>query len=282
MSRSMIFFAESLVFWSFGCSDNATDSTLTDGSSGLNDRFGGYTVTDEKPSFDDPDLLAQVDNDEDYEDPILTLADVDSMLADNESGFYHLRIVWGQLCLDTMVSVASDWSGSLTVNRGAEIIRRVIRFEPNTDYILPRTDRKLVEWVSKTTVHNDGIAVDIVIPRPVPVVDTTTETEITPENDTVVTIVVDTVFPVLEPVEVAFETGPYSSTFTLAEISALDTIIYLDDSSAVAQHGLKLDYRPCERNFLNPFIPLPLQQITGRGNRPGRGSERATAAYASA
>lgn len=250
LRRTLHLLVLSLLFWGLGCSHSTTDSDQGTQLSNLNDQFGGFTTSDEKPAFDDPDLLAQVDNDEEFEDPILRLAEVDTLLADDEAGFYHMRIVWGRLCVDTTVTEATEWSGSLSVNKGAEIIRRVIRFEPNQDYVHPRTDRKLIEWTSRTSIHNDGIAVDIVIPRPKPVLDSTTVIEIVSENDTVVTILVDTTYPVLDPVEVVFETGPYSSTFTLAEIGALDTVIYLDDSNAVAFHGLKLDCRPCPRGML--------------------------------
>ncbi|UCG61452.1 MAG: hypothetical protein JSV52_14215 [Candidatus Zixiibacteriota bacterium] len=250
LNRILLLLVLSLLFWGLGCSENFVDSDRGLELPNLNDQFGGFTASDEKPAFDDPDLLAQIDNDEGYKDPIMELAGIDTFLADDEAGFYHLRIVWGRLRLDTTVTDATDWSGSLSVNRGAEIIRRVIRFEPNQDYIHPRTDRKLIEWTSRTSVHNDGIAVDIVVGRSNPVLNSTTTYEITSENDTTVTVVVDTAYPVIDPVEVVVKTGLFNSTFTLTEISALDTIIYLDDSNAVALHGLRLDHRPCPRGFL--------------------------------
>jgi hypothetical protein len=241
----------SLLFWVLGCYNNSIDPDEGSEIPNLNHQFGGFENSDEKPAFDDPDLLARVDYNEEFDDPILRSAGVDSLLADNEAGFYHMRIVWGQLCLDTTVTEATDWSGLLSVNKGAEIIRRVIRFESNQDYIHPRTDRKLIEWTSKTSIHNDGIAVDIVIPRPRAVLDSTTVIDITNEGDTLVTILVDTTYPDSDPVEVVFETGPYRSTFTLAEISALDTVIYLEDSNAVAFHALQLDHRPCPRGMIS-------------------------------
>jgi len=240
----------SLVFWTVGCSNNPENLTTTPNDTNLNSDFGGYTATAEKPAFDDPELVTEVSSDVDYADPILNSSDVDSMVADTESGYYHLRIIWGQLRYDSTVNVVTDWTGSLSITRGAEIIRRVIRFEPGQDYILPRTDRKLIEWVSKTTVHNDGIGVDIVVPPIRPIFDTSIVPLVTPEGDTVDNIAVDTVYPDVEPVKVSFETGPYSRTFSLSEISTLDTIVYLDDSNAVAFHGLKLDRRPCPRGFL--------------------------------
>lgn len=251
LRRTLFLLTLSLLFWILGCSGSATDPDQGTDAFNLNDQFGSFTDSDEELAFDNPRLLALAEYDETYNDPMPGMAEIDSLMADDESGFYHLRIVWGRLCFDTTVTKATDWSGSLTVNRGAEIVRRVIRFESNHDYILPRNDRRLIEWVSKTTVHNDGIAVDIVIEKNRPLLDTTTVIDIASENDTMDVIVVDTAYPILDPVQIVFETGPYRSTFTLTEISALDTVIHLDDFNSVALHGLKLDCRPCPRGFLS-------------------------------
>ncbi|MBU8934403.1 MAG: hypothetical protein KOO62_10400, partial [candidate division Zixibacteria bacterium] len=158
--------------------------------------------------------------------------------------------VWGRLCYDSTVTEVTDWTGSLTISRGAEIIRRVIRFEPGQDFILERTDIKLIEWQSLTTVHNDGIAVDLFVPRPNPTFDTTLIPEVNSFDDTTWVTVVDTVYPELEPVTLTFETGPYSRVFSMEELITLDTIILLDDSNVVAFHAFKLDHRPCPRGFL--------------------------------
>ena len=261
LNRLLLLLVLSLFSMVLGCSVNATDSNLNS-ETAQDDLLRGLTATDESPGFNDPGLLAQATGEENFDDPILSQAQADELLGDDESDLYHIRIVWGRLCLNNTVSEATsvdeatyvceatDWSGSISVNRGAEIIRRVIRFEANHDLILPRADRRLIEWESTTTEHNDGIAVDILIPPPIPVIDTLEIINVTPENDTVVTMVVDITYPKEDPVEVVFETGPFSSTFTLDEISALDTIVYLDDGNTLALHGLKLDHTPCPLGFL--------------------------------
>ena len=245
--------AISLIFWGIGCSDSGTATDESSGEVNLNEDFGGYTISSEEPAFDNPELMNTAAGDEDYDDPIALSPSVDSLINNDESGYYHLRIVWGQLCYDSSITEITDWSGSLSITRGAEVIRRVIRFEPEQDYILERTDRKLIEWVSYTTVHNDGIGVDIIIPPVLPVFDTSVIIDTITEGETVETIIVDTTYPDPEPVEVTFATGPYTNTFSLAEISTLDTIVYLEDSSAIAFHGLKIDHRPCPRGFLTGF-----------------------------
>lgn len=214
-----------LLLWAVGCSENSTGTEDVTENLNLNDPTGGYLATSESPGFGDSDLLAEANDNDEYDDPMLSSLGADT-LDECLDGRYHFRVVWGQLRYDSTVTEVTDWTGSLTVSRGAMIIRRVIKFEPGQDAILPRTDRTLVEWESFTTVHHDGLAVDIFIPP-----------------DTAISS---------EAVTVAFETGPYSRTFDLSELTALDTVVYLDDadSNAVAFHAFRLDRVPCPRGFL--------------------------------
>jgi len=243
MSRNLfaLLLAAVVLFWAGGCSENPT-APASDNLN-LEDEFGGYTASMESPGFGDPDLLAENEGDEPYNDEILASPEVDAVISHPVVGYFHMRAVWGRLRYDSTVTEVTDWTGSLTVSRGVEVIRRVIRFEPNQDYILPRTSPQVIEWVSKTTVHNDGLAVDIFVP---PMLDTTEVAVIDSLGDTINISAVDTSYSAT----VSFETGPYSRTFTLRELTSLDTIIYLDDSNAVAFHAFKLDRYPCPRGFL--------------------------------
>lgn len=229
-----------------GCSN---DSAIPTTSGTGTDQFGSYTATNESPAFGDPYLTAATADEQTYSDPLAAVPAVDSLVNNPDAGFFHLRIVWGQLEYDSTMTTPTDWTGSLSVSRGAEILRSTIRFESGQDYIQPRTDPRLIEWVSQTTVHNDGIAVDIIVPPALPTYDTTMTFDTTTSGDTVVTIVVDTTYPA--PAEVSFATGPYSRTFTLDELRALDTIVYLDDSNAVAFNSYAADRIPCPHGFLS-------------------------------
>ncbi len=277
-----------LVWAVVGCSSNPSEPTNSTAGD-LNADFGGYTATPEQPGFGDADLLAEAAGEVSYNDPMQVSPAVDSLMEDPTSGFFVFRVTWGQLDYDSTMTTPTSWDGSLTISRGAELVRRVIRFEDGQDYVKPRTDRKLIEWVSTTTVHYDGLLVDMYFPRPMPMLDTTltpavdtltdttwttvVDTTMTPEVDTLgdttwVTVVdttmtpnvdtypdttwipvVDTTYP--DPVTVTFETGPYSRTFSLGELVALDTVVYLDDSNAVAFHAMKLDRVVCGRGFLS-------------------------------
>jgi len=224
-----------------GCSQS-TSSDTEDYS-----EFGGYLPSDETPAFGDQVLLADSEADKAYDDPLLDSNDVDTTIMEAEdNGSYALRIIWGSLEYDSTVTELTDWTGSLTISRGAEIIRKKIRFEDGQDEIVHRTDRKLIEWVSFTTVHHDGIFVNLYVP---PV-------------DTTDTLTVD------EPVTVTFTTGPFSKTFDITELIALDTIYDLEDSvNSVAFRGFKIYPRECPKGFMEGYWG---KDSTGRGVFKGR------------
>ena len=215
-----------------GCSDStSTQSDPSSQTENFTETFGGYTATAESPAFGDQTLLTESAGEVEFDDPILLSPSVDSIVNDSEAGIYHFRAVWGQLRFDSTVTNVTDWTGSLTVSRGAMVVRRIIRFERGQDYVLDRTDRKLIEWVSATTVHHDGLAIEIFIPK---------------VDDS------DSLMGADTQVTVTFETGPYSRTFTLAEIAALDTIVTLDDadSNAVAFFGFRHYRERCRKGFV--------------------------------
>ena len=201
-----------------GCSDNGTQP---DNQESIADQFGGYTPTDEQPAFGETALAADMQADVEFDDPMLTDPVVDDDI-NNAAAIYALRIVWGQMEYDSTVTTVTDWSGSLSVSWGAIVVRRTIRFEPATDWIVPRTDRKVVEFVSKTTVHNDGLHVNVYQPPSA--------------TDDIKTI--------------TFETAPYSITLDVNNLMKMDTVIELDDGNAVSIQSHKIMRGACPRGFL--------------------------------
>ena len=242
LKRTILPLLASLVLiWAIGCSDNPLQA---DGDTpSLSEEFGGYTATAEAPGFGDTELIETEREEEVVDDPILTSPPMQELINNVEAGMFHFRAVWGRIPGDVTVTEETDWTGSLTVTRGGLVVRRLIRFELNQDYYLPRTQRELVEWISITTIYNDGIAVDILVP-PLPlVVDTT---YIIDGTDT--TLVIDTL--AADPVTLTFETGPYTRTFTLDELATLDEVVTLDDGNKVAFHGLQMFRQACPRGIL--------------------------------
>lgn len=202
-----------------GCgNDNATQP---ESQSDIADEFGGFTPTDEPPAFGDADLAALVGGDVEFDDPMF-----DDPVVENDirsaTAIYSMRIIWGRMEYDSTVTAVTDWTGSLSVSWGAIAVRRTIRFEPATDWILPRTDRRVVEFVSKTTVHNDGLHINIYQPPSV--------------TDDIKTI--------------TFETAPYSVTFDVNTLVKMDTLIELGDGNAVSIQAHKITPQACPRGFL--------------------------------
>ena len=261
MNRKLLtaLLATSLLMWLVGCSESPTQ-TADEEVLNLNSEFGGYTTEAENPGFGDNDLLGEEATEVEYNnDEMLASPEVDSVISDPRSSYYHLRAVWGRLLYDSTVTTVTDWGGTLNVPGGVVIVRRTIRFEPGQDYIVrlrcdgtggSRCGPGMIGWVSKTTVHNDGIAVDIFVPPPRPIFDSSEVAAVDSLGDTSWTVVIDTIFPQPEPVTVSFDTGPYSHTFNLEDLKSLDTIVYLDDSNAVAFHAFELNRYPCPRGFL--------------------------------
>ncbi len=231
-----------LMVWAVGCSDSPIETTGD--TTNLSDEFGGYTATNESVAFGDSELLEAEGEEEVIDDPILTTAAMTSLTDDLDAGMFHFRAVWGMIPYDSTVIDVTDWTGSLTVTRGGIAIRRLIRFEPVQDYTLERTDRTLVEWVSATTIHNDGIVCDIYVPPMLPDLDSSWVDD--GAGDSV--LVIDTVMP--EPVTVTFETGPYTRIFTLEELAALDELVELDDGNKVAFNGFQMFRQKCARGIL--------------------------------
>jgi hypothetical protein len=226
-----------------GCSETTTSSP---GNGQISDDFDGYTPTDEAPAFGDS-YLAALGEDSVYVDSLEDDSDVIDVINDTDAGVYAVQIVWGRMQFDTTLDSADiaaidpiDWAGSLEIDYGVMLLRRLIRFEPATDSILPRTDPKIIEWESQTTVHNDGIFVNLYIPPSVASVIQT----------------------------ITFKTKPFTYTFNIADLASMDTIFYLDDSvNAVAIRAHKLYFNACPKGFLEGYWG---KDSTGQGVFGGR------------
>jgi len=217
-----LFAAALLLFGAVACSNNGTTEPQAGDDVDLNQEFAGLSAADEAPGFGDPDLIATESDEVDVEDPMAVSSEVMTMEADPASGIFRIRAVWGNLRYDSTETDPTSFDGSLEVSRGAVLIRKTVRFELAQDYIAPRVERTLLEWVSTTSVHNDGIIADIIVPELGPTYDTTITTVVDSLGDTSEVIVVDTIPADDTPVEVTFNAGTYSRTFTLGDLAALD------------------------------------------------------------
>jgi len=242
-------FAAALLVWAVGCSDSPAEPQTEADLPNLNEDFGGYTATDEAPGFGDPDLVAMEGEEAEVDDEILNSGQMQDWLVNPRVLSFHFRALWGQLTYDSTVTTPTSWDGSLTLSRGGIITRRLIAWELNQDFLLPRTSREVVEWQSTTTVHHDGLAFDLLIPW-VTTYDSTMVVDTIDDTTFDTTYAVDTIVP--EPFTLTFETGPYTRTFEMRELAALDTVVYVDDvdSNAVVFQSYQTFRNVCPRGVL--------------------------------
>jgi hypothetical protein len=241
----LLIMALAALVFAIGCSSTSTPApSATTDNTAQTDEFGGYTTDPEEPAFGDSTLVAAEDTEVEVNDAIVEAASVAALIGDSESGLFRFRALWGQLQYDSTHTILTDWTGSLTASRGALVIRRLIAFELNQDGYFPRENPETVSWFSFTSVHHDGIEVEFWVRPADPVIDTTVVVDTL--GDTV--LVVDTL-PV-EPVTLTFATGPYTRTFTLPELAALDTVVALDDGNTVVLKGMQIIRNSCPRGIV--------------------------------
>jgi hypothetical protein len=166
MTRSFPAFlaASALVAAATGCVDQPDEIAAA-----LEEENGGLDTEDEAPMFDDAVAFteASVEAPGTYADPFASDAETSTMFALPGAVGARVAMVWGQLPPDlSPEAFAPDWSGSLSVNRGAIVVRRTIGFEDATDRVLPRTDRTRVDFESITRPFADGLVLQIVDPDP--------------------------------------------------------------------------------------------------------------------
>lgn len=221
--RKTIWLLAATMLIAVGCTQAPTqDEELTV----FDQTSGGFEATSEAPAFGDTELLAEAADEVDPGDPQAASISADAAL--DSSGrhlVFALRAVWGQLRFDSSSTMPTTWDGSASIDSGRIGVLRKIRFEPATDYLLPRTAPATVNWASVTTVHNDGLL-----------------------------FLMGTKEPTLSDSSanmVHFKAGPVSLSMTLRELATLDTIIKVDDvGNAIMLNGMLVRPRDCARGFL--------------------------------
>jgi hypothetical protein len=227
-----------------GGSGPAAPGTPSPGGLDLDDEYGGLTMYDEYPAFGEPELFDDevLAEDLEYLDEYEDDPEVSGIRYRHGTRFYTLRINWGRLmragsedgggCRDQ--EIAYGWNGSLSVERGAILLKKTILFESG-DYIHERTDRRLLEWDSVTGPSFDGVLVQIVDP-PAPPSGGTANEVIPPDH---------------LPNKVTFKTPLYTRTFTIDELVRISEMIPIDRCGvAVSFNGALVPNRPCPRGFL--------------------------------
>ncbi len=135
----------------------------------LEQEHGGLDMEDEAPMFGaEADLAAaEVEPTTIYTDALDADADVVAMRELPNAVRGRVVLAWGQLPPDVEPEAyAREWTGRLSLDRGAMVVRRTIGFEDATDRVLPRTDRLAVDFESITRPFADGLVLEIIDPDP--------------------------------------------------------------------------------------------------------------------
>ncbi len=218
-----------------GCSgDSTTSAPAEEPELNLTDEFGGYKATDESPAFGDADIVA-LGEDESANDPMANSAEVEQIRQLAEVDVYSVELLWGKLEFDSNETVVTDWSGKLSVERGAIVAVRLIKFEGGDFLIRPRTSRTELAFQSFTLPAYDGILVYVYDPEP-----STFDSENT----------------------LTFDTEPYSQTYSMSELADLQEIVDVGNNQ-VSVTAMKLDRLECGEGYLE-----------GRWIRQGRDGKR--------
>jgi hypothetical protein len=150
------------------CVDQAgtTDNSATT-QSALEQANGGETTADEAPMFGDETAFDAMNLEADaaVTDSMASDPTVTTIAAAPDAASHRVVIAWGKLPADP-TSAARDWSGSLTISRGALLVSRTIGFEDRTDHLLPRTSQDVVAFTSITKPFADGLALRVLDPSP--------------------------------------------------------------------------------------------------------------------
>ncbi len=145
------------------CTDAADPSETVAAALELDN--GGLDLDDEAPEFGDPADLdaAALEASNVYADPLDGDAAVIAMRVRPGAARTRVVLAWGQLPPDLQPeATARDWSGALSLNRGAMVVRRTIGFEQPTDRVLPRTGPTVIDFASITQPFADGLVLEIV------------------------------------------------------------------------------------------------------------------------
>jgi hypothetical protein len=253
----LVVIAAALALAASGCitssDDPAPGLSAADQTVDLDAEFGGFNTANEAPAFGDAELAdtnsltGEGDEGVDFDDAMARERHMIRLSDHPEVDVYALRVMWGTLdrdLEDVTFPAPVDWSGSLSLERGGLLVRRVLRFEPiQGDHIVrPREDRRVIEWVSTTIGGRDGLLVAVFDPQLVLDDSSGSDDTATAVGEAYTT-----------PNVITFETEPLTVSFNVSSLADLDTVVEVGGSNlAVAFRGIRIEPGPypCPSGFL--------------------------------
>lgn len=128
---------------------------------------GGLEETDEAPMFaDEPSFADVVDQETLVVDQLEADATVVALTRQADTARIEVALLWGQIPGNPANDSGQDWTGKISISRGALLVRRTIRFEEGADRLAPRRDLREVEFTSVTRPHHDGLRLTVLDPEP--------------------------------------------------------------------------------------------------------------------
>jgi hypothetical protein len=127
---------------------------------------GGLDMEDEAPLFGAEDDFAAADMGDvtDFEDPMATDETVTIAMDGPGAAIARVQVMWGNFP-DDAAPAPRRWTGRISINRGALLVRRTIAFD-ELDRVIPRDDPRSVAFVSHTMPHVDGLLLVVADPTP--------------------------------------------------------------------------------------------------------------------
>ncbi len=160
-------FALLLASAAVACTTPSTQSA-SQVSSDLAKTNGGYDTADEAPMFGDETEFdaAAIETDTAYTDSMAQDPTVLALSSSTTASIEDVIVLWGKLPGDPGTTDHRDWTGSLSLSRGALVVNRTVAFEPATDHLLPRSSPASVSFASVTAPFVDGLALSLLDPTP--------------------------------------------------------------------------------------------------------------------
>lgn len=168
MTRMTYFAAFALAACTGGGADEASSEEAEEIASAIESDSGGLTMADEAPEFGVPHEFAEaaLETDTAVDDPMASDPGTTDALAAPGAAVFNVAVLWGQMPPDWSNRNGHEWDGTISINRGAMIVRRRVGFEDRTDALAPRDNRLSVSFISMTLPHVDGLILTVADPEP--------------------------------------------------------------------------------------------------------------------
>jgi hypothetical protein len=142
--------------------------TEADVTSALELDNGGLDTENEDAMFGDGAAFDgdRLENDRPYDDAMRTDTRIGDLEGRASATRRRVLLAWGRWPLDLTATNARNWSGSLTIDRGAIVVGRTLGFEDAGDEILPRVSPDRIDFRSVTRPHSDGMVLRVIDPDP--------------------------------------------------------------------------------------------------------------------